>query len=209
MWYNIGQHELEKYAMSETVLQALSMPVTIAPKRLWTYSRMMSEMPETNQPVELWDGELLMTPAPTPLHQEISQRLEQHMIAFVQAARMGKVYHAPIDVVLTERQVVQPDILFIAQENLGIIQDRIRGVPDLVVEIISPGTWRRDRVEKRALYEQHGVGEYWIVDPEAKTVEVYHLRAGGYALHGRFVPGDTATSILLQGFSIAVDAILN
>ena len=169
---------------------------------------MMSELPETNQPTELWDGELVMTPAPTPLHQEISQRFEGLLIAFVQANRPGRVYHAPIDVVFGERQVVQPDILFISRENLSIIQDRIRGVPDLLVEIISPGTWRRDRVEKRALYEQYGVREYWIVDPEAETVEVYRWQAGAFALHGRFVPGDVASSALLEGFSVAVDAIL-
>ncbi len=194
--------------MSETILQSTSTPATIEPERLWTYSRMVSELPETNQPTELWDGELLMPPAPTPLHQEVSQRLEGHFIAFVQASRLGRVYHAPIDVVFTERQVVQPDILFIAQENLDMIQDRIRGVPDLLVEIISPGTWRRDRVEKRALYEQYGVREYWIVDSEAETVEVYRWQAGAFVLHGRFVPGDVATSALLDGFSVAVDAIL-
>ncbi len=192
--------------MSEMAMQTPLTPTAVRPEELWTFSRVMSELPETNRPTELWDGELVMTPP--PLQQEISQRLEGFMIAFVQANHLGRVYHAPIDVVFSERQVLQPDILFISQENLGIIQDRIRGVPDLLVEIISPGTWRRDRVEKRALYEQYGVREYWIVDPGAETVEVYRWQAGAFALHGRFVPGDVASSALLEGFSVAVDGVL-
>ena len=78
--------------MSEMALQTPLTPTAVRPKKLWTYSRMMSELPETNRPTELWDGELVMTPAPTPLQQEISQRLEGLMIAFVQANRLGRVY---------------------------------------------------------------------------------------------------------------------
>jgi Uma2 family endonuclease len=104
---------------------------------------------------------------------------------------------------------VQPDVVFISNANAAIIQDRIRGVPDLVVEVISPGSWRRDRVDKKALYEQHGVQEYWLIDPEAEMTEVWKLVKGSYALVGRFAKGDRARSQLLEGFEIEVSTVIS
>jgi hypothetical protein len=91
---------------------------------------------------------------------------------------LGQVFLSPLDVVLSERRVVQPDVFFVANANQGIIQNRIRGVPDLAVEIISPGSWKRDRVEKKALYEQVGLSEYWIIDPGSRSLEVFALVQG-------------------------------
>lgn len=191
-----------------TPLNAVVVEPAAIERRLWTYSELLATLPESNRPIELWDGEVIVTPAPTPQHQEISMRLERRLVDFVAAHHLGKVYHAPLDVILAEYRVVQPDILFIANDNLSIIQDRVRGVPDLVVEIVSPGTWHLDRLDKRALYEQYGVREYWIVDPEAATVEVLAWEEGTFRLHGRFAPGDRASSALLPGFEIAVDELL-
>ncbi len=182
---------------------------TLQKERLWTFDEMLAELPETNQPTELWDGELIMTPSPTPYHQDALARLEHAFRRFVEPRQLGRIYFAPLDVILTKRRVVQPDIVYIARANEAIIKDRIRGVPDLLVEIISPGSWRRDRIEKKALYEQHGVKEYWIVDLEAQTIEIWALKSGSYELAGRFGPGDKARSRLLDGFQVAVNEILD
>ena len=109
--------------------------------------------------------------------------------------------------VLSEHRVVQPDVLFISNSKKSIIQDRIRGVPDLVFEVISPGTWKRDRVEKKSLYEQVGIAEYWIVDPESRTIEVFALTKGSYQLHSRAADTEIAKSKLLSGFGISFNEL--
>ncbi len=186
--------------MASMIVEAL--PETPA-KRLWTYDEMVAELPETNQPIELWDGELVMSPTPTPNHQRIVLRLTEELNAFVRRDRLGEVFISPLDVILSPHRVIQPDVFFISNANKTIVRDRVRGVPDLAVEVISPGTWRRDRVEKKALYEQVGVAEYWIIDSEARTIEVFALTKGSYQLHSRAEGAELAQSKLLEGFSVA------
>jgi len=179
----------------------------IQSKRLWTYDEMVAELPETNLPMELWDGELVMSPTPTPNHQTIVLRFSHLLDDFVRQKKAGKVFLSPLDVVLSQHRVVQPDVLFISNGKKNIIQDRIRGVPDLVFEVISPGTWKRDRVEKKSLYEQVGIAEYWIVDPESCTIEVFALTKGAYQLHCRTADAGTAKSKLLSGFGVSFNEL--
>lgn len=176
-------------------------------KRLYTYEELVAELPETSQPCELWDGELIMSPAPSFYHQEIAFRMHRLLHDWVRQHKLGKVIGAPIDMVLSSRRVVQPDIAFIAKERLHIIQRVINGPADLVVEVISLGQRNRDRIEKRDLYEQYGIKEYWIVDPEAETVEVLCLEKGRYELAMRCTPGQTASSRLLPGFETPVEGL--
>ncbi|HEY2083225.1 MAG TPA: Uma2 family endonuclease [Verrucomicrobiae bacterium] len=171
-------------------------------KRFWTYDEMVAALPETNVPMELWDGELVRSPMPTPSHQIIVQKLVRLLDDFVREKKAGTVFVSPLDVVLSQHRVVQPDVFFISRANSDIIQDRIRGVPDLVVEVISQ-TWKRDRVEKKALYEQFGVSEYWIVDPESRAIEVFALAKGVYQLHSKGTETTAAKSRLLSGFKIS------
>jgi Uma2 family endonuclease len=172
--------------------------------RCWTFEELAAELPESNLPTELWDGELIMSPAPSFLHQEIVARFYKSLDSWVIPHQLGKTGIAPLDMVLTTRRATQPDVVFISNERLGIIREQIVGAADLVAEVISPGSRRRDRIDKRDLYEQHGVREYWLIDPEAKTVEVLHLDSGAYQLVGRWHPGERARSRLLEGFEVPV-----
>jgi Uma2 family endonuclease len=122
---------------------------------------------------------------------------------------LGKVIAAPIDMVLSPHRVVQPDVAFIAQERLGIIQRVIMGPADLVAEVVSLGGRNRDRIEKKDLYEQYGVKEYWIIDPEPETVDVLFLEAGRYVLAMRCKSGEKAASRLLQDFEVAVSYLFH
>ena len=118
------------------------------------------------------------------------------------------VFHAPTDVVFSNTDTVQPDIVFVSAEREYIITERnIRGAPDLVVEILSPSTANRDRTFKRTLYERHGVNEYWMVDTDAKNVTVLLLGENGYELAGIYGEGQTLTSPNLPGFSLNLDDI--
>jgi Uma2 family endonuclease len=165
---------------------------------------MLAELPESNQPTELWDGELIMSPAPSFFHQQIVAQFYEQLNAWVRAHKLGKTGIAPLDMVLTNTRVTQPDVVFISNQRLDIIQERLMGAADLVAEVISPTSRRRDRIDKRDLYEQHGVQEYWLLDPEAQTVEVLHLVRGEYHLLGRWRPGEEAGSRLLNGFRVNV-----
>ena len=100
------------------------------------------------------------------------------------------MYIAPFDVVLSDTDVVQPDILFVSNERMGIVtEDNIQGAPDLVIEILSPSTAERDRTFKRSLYARHGVREYWLVDPDARSVEVLVLGEGHFEIVSHLRPG--------------------
>ena len=183
----------------------------LAPKkwarRRWTYEELCAVMPETNRPTELWDGELIMSPSPFFGHQELVARIYKLLDTWVTRRRLGKVIVSPLDMILAPRRVTQPDVMVVLRDRLGILRDRLHGPADLAVEILSPHSRRRDRLDKRDLYEQHGVREYWLIDPEAQTVEVLHLESGEYALVGRWRPGEAAKSRLLKGFRVDVGGL--
>ncbi len=157
---------------------------------------------------ELIDGELLMVPSPNVPHQGVVIDLGTLFNIFVRGNDLGRVYVAPIDVVLSDTNVVQPDLVFVSRERLGIITHaNIRGAPDLVVEVRSPSTAQRDLTIKRRLYAEHGVKEYWMVDPEARTVMVLLLRNGAFEEVGIYRKGQVLSSPTLSGFTLNLDEI--
>ena len=157
---------------------------------------------------ELLDGDLIMVPAPRTGHQRTSREIEFALHTFVTENDLGEVFDAPYDVVLSETDVVQPDILFVSKERSYIVtEDNIRGAPDLVIEVLSPSTAQRDRTLKRTLYALHGVPEYWQADSDAKNVLVLTLEDGQYKVAGIYGEGQTLTSPLLPGFTLEIDRV--
>ena len=158
---------------------------------------------------ELLDGDLLMTPAPNLKHQRVQVRLGSRLERFVEERALGEFFFAPCDVVLSNHDVVQPDLLFVSRERAHLLSDgaAVQGAPDLVVEILSPATAGRDRGYKRALYAKHGVQEYWLVDPVDETIAIHRLRDGALVVAHTFGCGQTLRSPLLAGFELDLDAV--
>ena len=157
---------------------------------------------------QLLNGEMILAPAPNINHQRILSRLWRALEDFVAANRVGEAFLAPCDVILSDHDVAQPDILFVSNARSEIVTEpNIQGAPDLVVEILSPGTATYDRGYKQALYSVHGVKEYWLVDPEAETVEVLVEGAQALLLHATHGRGESLTSPLLPGLAIDLEQV--
>ncbi len=151
---------------------------------------------------ELLNGELIMAPSPNTVHQRTAFRLGRLLADFVEGMDLGDVFIAPLDVILSEVNVVQPDLLFISNARHHILTDaNVQGAPDLVVEILSPSTASRDWRTKLDLYAEYGVQEYWVVDPDAQRVWVMARTEGSLVEVAHYGPSDTLTSPILQGFT--------
>jgi len=139
--------------------------------RPWRYADLVA-LPEDQLRHELIDGEHVVTPSPNTGHQEISIRLFRALDSHVEQHRMGQVLYAPFDVKFSPFTVLVPDLVYFTAERYARVvnEKHATAAPDLVVEILSPGTRRRDRGRKRAVYEREGAQEYWIVDPEAQSI---------------------------------------
>lgn len=162
-------------------------------------------LPEDGKQYELIDGELFMTPAPKPQHQKIVLRLAEELSRYVRKNSLGEVFVAPVDVLMDRHTVLQPDVLFISHGRLAIVgEEAIEGAPDLVVEVLSPSTFYKDLRKKMTAYSQFGVQEYWIVDPETQTIELYVRRDDKLQLAQKFSSGETLESRVLPGLRLAV-----
>jgi Uma2 family endonuclease len=162
-------------------------------------------LPESNLPHEYIDGALIMSPSPSSYHQDVVLDLALAAKLFCQQSRSARCFLAPLDVLLEPETVIQPDVLMILVENQSIVQSVIKGPPDWVAEVMSPGNRDYDLVKKRAIYEAAGVPEYWAVDIEAREVLVFRLKdAGQYAAPEVFGAGQTLACQSVPGFVVAV-----
>jgi len=159
---------------------------------------------------ELVEGEVVMVPSPNEYHQRIVRNLAFLLHQYITQHALGSLYWAPFDVILSEDTVLQPDILFVGKERSdAIAEEGIRGAPDLVVEVLSPATAKRDRTYKKALYARYGVKEYWLVDPATKSIELLTLGEHGFSQVARYVCAerDILESPSLAGLSIDLDKV--
>ena len=169
--------------------------------KAWTVDDFL-QLEESNLPCELINGELFMSPAPNTLHQIILSNLNDIIKAYARKTE-GIAMFSPVDVYLDQKNVFQPDLLYIKKENLSILTERgLNGAPDLAVEILSPSNSFKDRNQKKNLYQKFGVKEYWIIDPGNKTIEIYEFESDeNPALY--LAEEGLVTSKLLPGLSFS------
>jgi Uma2 family endonuclease len=171
----------------------------------WTYED-YCRIPDDGNRYEVIRGVLYVSPAPRSRHQRVIAHLLAAIYNFVTARQLGEVLTSPIDVLLPGlASPVQPDILFLSRDRARIVEERyLSDAPDLVVEVLSPSNPGHDRKTKFEVYAEAGVREYWIVDPDLRSIEVHVLDGRAYRLDGRHGAESTARSKVLDGFEVAV-----
>lgn len=163
------------------------------------------QLPEDTKKTELIEGELFMSPSPLRFHQDILIRLSSMIWSYLQAKPIGKVYAAPFDVVLTDLNVFQPDVCYFSKARYtSLTKQGADGAPDLVIEILSPGSVKHDLGVKKEIYARTGVEEFWSVDPVKRTITVYQLSENSTTPRATLVEGKTLTTPLLPGLKIKV-----
>ena len=168
------------------------------------------KFPDDGKRHEIIDGEHYVTPSPNTKHQRIATNLTVALGSYLKPHPIGEVFAAPFDVVFSDLDVVEPDLLYISRERWQVLTDKhVNGAPDLAVEILSPGTRKIDEVKKRQLYERFGVSEYWVVDPESDAIKVYRrvgdafVRVAELSMEQK----DVLTTPLLPDWSVALSEI--
>jgi Uma2 family endonuclease len=176
-----------------------------------TYDHVL-RLPQDDLRHELIEGVHHVTASPNLRHQRISGRLYVALALWLREHPLGEVYYAPVDVVLSPHDVVVPDLVYVSRERAAkVLTDAaVKGTPELLVEIISPGTSRRDRTIKQALYDRWGISEYWLVDPDRDAIRVFRRSNGGLTVAADLSADDEVLSTpLLPGLEIQLATIFS
>ena len=167
------------------------------------------ELPESQQIIELADGELVMPAPPTPRHQRIAMKLAFELQRFADETDLGEVLMAPVAVRLEKGKVREPDVFLVLKANLDRIgESLIDGPPDWIAEVLSPATRKTDEVVKLEEYARAGVAEYWLIDPDEENIRVFVLAGRNYLLKATYTESQTARSETIDGFVVEVDDML-
>ena len=159
---------------------------------------------------ELIKGIIVRKSSPTIQHQRIVRKITIAIEKFLDEHPIGEVFFAPLDVVLDNNNATQPDVLFIGKEKAAILNETeqvVIGVPDILIEVLSPGSIKRDKIDKRGIYEKTGVPEFWIIDPFSKTIEVLKLVKKQYDLFDFEEAEGTIKSSILKGFELDLEKV--
>jgi Uma2 family endonuclease len=167
----------------------------------FTYQDLLTA-PDDGNRYEIFEGELIVTPSPIVKHQIVSANLFGLLYNYIKSNNLGTLLAAPMDVYFNEETVVEPDLLFVSNKRSHILEERrINGAPDLIIEILSPGTAERDRGFKFRHYEKESVQEYWIADPEEETLEIFVLQENSFTLFEKFSNNDVVSPPLFSELS--------
>ncbi|MFZ3130526.1 MAG: Uma2 family endonuclease [Desulfosporosinus sp.] len=181
------------------------------PTQNFTYQDYLLLPEEPGYHFEVLEGMLIKEPSPNVLHQRVSRRLERILEDYFQEYdAQGEVFNAPLDVTFHDITIVQPDLLYVSGKQKQIVKEaRIDGPPTLVVEILSPGSRRKDRLQKLQIYLKAQIQHYWLVDPEDKMLECFLLRDGAYTLAASGMDEDVVEHPGYPGLSIALKTLWN
>jgi Uma2 family endonuclease len=170
------------------------------------------DMPDVGKHYELIEGELVLNPSPITRHQQIAFKIALRIQTCFDDHGGGEVFMSPLDVVLADDVVLEPDVMVIRDERRSIVGEKnIQGAPNIVVEVLSDRTRRRDEILKRKLYERFGVEEYWIVDPAIDTVKIYRRSSESFVRVAEISTetGGTITTPLVPGFALDVNVVFD
>jgi Uma2 family endonuclease len=160
-------------------------------------------LPNDGKRYEIIDGELLVSPSPNLAHQRVVTRLTRFLSAYAEDKKLGEVFVAPFDVVFSRFDVVEPDILYISKAHSSVLtKQNVQGSPDLAVEVLSPSTADIDRTAKLKLYARFAVLEYWLIDPDGPSVEIYRREEKTFDRAVKLGPDDSLSSPLFPGFTL-------
>jgi Uma2 family endonuclease len=175
--------------------------------KVFTYEDYLN-LPDNGKRYEIINGELYMAPAPTLDHQDTIGEFYLTIGNFLKTNPIGKIYLAPTDIIFSDIDVMQPDLIFVSKEKFDILtRENIQGAPDLVIEVLSPGTEKRDRTIKLKAYSKFGVSEYWMASDEKATVEVWRRRGKKLEFHAVLGRAQTLATPLLPGLEISLEKI--
>lgn len=171
-------------------------------------AEMFQDIPEGPPYFQVIDGQLFMSPSPCVPHQEITGTLYRLIANYLDQHPLGRVFIAPLDVYLDNINIFEPDVFFLLNEHKARLTPKgLEGAPDLVIEVLSPGTAKYDKGPKRLAYAQFGVQEFWLVDPAKRTVDVYDFRTSSDAEPLRYIEDQTLTPLILPGLIINLGSV--
>ena len=196
-------------ALSGDIVREKSVPYETKPAKKLTYQDYLDIPEEPGCRFEILEGMLIKEPSPSVIHQRASRKLQRILEDyFAEVDPEGEIFDAPLDVTPLDFNVVQPDLFYVSGEQKLMVKDtRIDGAPALVVEVISPSSGRKDRLQKMGIYQKFQVQHYWLVDPQEKTLECFAWRDGVYAVVTSGMDEDTLEHPNFPGLSIALKSL--
>ncbi|NLV16689.1 MAG: DNA-binding protein [Syntrophomonadaceae bacterium] len=196
-------------ALSDDIVREKTVPYETNPVKKLTYQDYLDIPEEPGCRIEILEGVLVKEPSPSVIHQRASRKLQRILEDyFAEVDPEGEIFDAPLDVTLFDFNVIQPDLFYVSGEQKRIVKDaRIDGAPALVVEVISPSSGRKDRLQKMRIYQQARVQHYWLLDPQEKTLECFAWRDGIYAVIASGMDEDIVEHPNFMGLSIELKAL--
>jgi Uma2 family endonuclease len=193
-------------ALTGSTVQEKAAEYKTEPNKRFTYQDYLALPEEPGYRFEVLEGMLVKDPSPNVMHQRVSRRLQRILEDYLWGVDPeGEIFNAPLDVTFGDITVVQPDVFYVSGEQKVIVKEaRIDGPPKLVVEVLSPSSGRKDRLQKMRIYQKVQVQHYWLVNPEEKTLECFALRDGTYALVAAGMDEDVVEHPSFAGLSIAL-----